>query len=1200
MIVACDYSDNLVRVGAANKRALFLLQTETGAHQLGDFSTALPDLVQAVTAGYERDIIELTEVPLKLAQHRMRVNVVAFKLLPSTDKKTEWLVTLDSSSSVESRQPDSNFLSQRTAPVTNLLAHAMQHISDAILITRAAPLAQPGPEIVFANNAFYHMSGYAYGEVIGKTPRFLQGDLTERYELDRIKKAIADGGRVRSRLYNYRKDGTPYRVEIDIAPVYGNSSTPSHFVSVQRDISDGTETTTHEQQVARRLSVLVHKALDGYALLDVHGNLVDASASGVNALGWQTGALLGKCCLDLVHPDDQEFVQGVFREIRAVPNSSRRIDTRVNRADGSVTWIAVTLTNLLHETDVRAIVLNYRDVTNRKIPEFALQRSEERHRLLFERNPGAMWLCDPKTLGFLQVNAAAVQKYGYSDVHFAQMTIPDILPLTSREAFLTKTQNAQINLPTSLGTWSLIAFDGSIIDAELYGSRLVEHSGEMLLIMAVDVTQQTIAHREMASSNLRVQRLLEEEQERSEVLHALADAAIEINICKNTEELLQRAADYARRLTHSDISTVRLTVAGHSPQDFAVHSTILDSSEVVEQLNVADKNESGVATLGRTLEPRQPDELDALHTGDSDVENQAGAPGEASSRLTVPLNDTQGEFVGELEVFRQSGVVYSGDDEIVLIQLAHMVTGSLQNKILVAHLTENSEQLRKSEQRYALAVEGSNDGIWDWIIETDKVIRSPRFLTLLGMESNTAIEERLAWYERIHPEDRDRVEKALNDHLQYHAPYDVEMRVMTFSGEYRSFRSRGQAVWNEEGQPVRMAGSFTDLTERKALEAQLLQAQKLESIGRLAGGIAHDFNNMLTGILGFGELAQLKLDEGSTDVRDDLRQIEAAALRAAELTSQLLAFARKQIITPQTTDLNDLARSTRGMLTRLIGETITLQEDLQPGIWMVNIDPGQFQQVLVNLAINARDAMPDGGQLLIETANVVLDSDYTALHSTVQPGEYVLLAVTDTGIGMNESTKALIFEPFFTTKERGKGTGLGLSTVYGVINQNQGHVHVYSEPGQGTTFKCYFKRAYEDTAPYTPPIEASLPVGGTERVLLVEDDALVRQFAYSALVSGGYMVTAVDCAADALALVSSQNVPFDVVVTDVVLPGLGGKDLVDQLLVLNPKLRVLFVSGYTENSIVHHGVLKAGTSFLSKPFTVSSLLSKLRILIDAT
>jgi PAS domain S-box-containing protein len=1081
-----------------------------------------------------------------------------------------------------------------------LLAHAMQHTSDAVLITTAVPIDRPGPAIVFANNAFYRMSGYKYDEVVGKTPRFLQGELTERHELDRIRQAIADGGPVRSRLYNYRKDGTPYRVEIDIAPVYGNSRTPSHFVSVQREISDGTETGAHEQQVARRLSVLVHKALDGYALLDVRGNLVDASASGVNGLGWPTGALLGKCCLDLVHPDDQEFVQGVFREIRAVPNSSRRIDTRVNRADGSVTWIAVTLTNLLHETDVRAIVLNYRDVTNRKIPEFALQRSEERHRLLFERNPGAMWLCDPKTLGFLQVNAAAVQKCGYSDVHFARMTVLDILPLTSRGAFLAKTQNAQINFPTSLGAWSLIALDGSIIDAELYGSRLVDDSGETLLIMAVDVTQQTIAHREMASSNLRVQRLLEEEQERSEVLHALADAAIEINTCKNTEELLQRAADYARRLTHADISSVRLTVAGDRPQDFTVQSANLDRSEVVERLDVADENSSGTATRGHPLEPCETNELDASHTRESDLENLAVSPGETSSRLTVPLNDNQGEFVGKLEVLRQSGAVYSGDDKIVLIQLAQMVTGSLQNKVLVEQLTENSEELRKSEQRYALAVEGSNDGIWDWIIETDKVIRSPRFLTLLGMESNTTIETRLAWYERIHPEDRDRVGKALNDHLLYHAPYDVEMRVMTFSGEYRSFRSRGQAVWDEEGRPVRMAGSFTDLTERKALEAQLLQAQKLESIGRLAGGIAHDFNNMLTGILGFGELAQLKLDEGSTDVREDLLQIEAAALRATELTSQLLAFARKQIIAPQTTDLNDLARSTRAMLTRLIGETITLQEDLQPGIWMVNIDPGQFQQVLVNLAVNARDAMPDGGQLLIETANVVLDSDYTALHSTVQPGEYVRLAVTDTGIGMNESTKALIFEPFFTTKDRGKGTGLGLSTVYGVISQNQGHVHVYSEPGQGTTFKCYFKRAYDDTVPFKPPIEASLPVRGTERVLLVEDDSLVRQFAYSALVSGGYMVMAVDCAADALALVSSQNVPFDIVITDVVLPGMGGKDLVDHLLVLYPKLRVLFMSGYTENAIVHHGVLASGTSFLSKPFTVSSLLSKLRILLDAT
>ncbi len=1195
LTIVCDYLAHNLVVGTCNTSASQLL-SHSGPLLAGTpIQMVIPDLVAALVEGRLEKCIDLSTLLERAGTGQFQVDLHAVRLLPSTLNHTEWLCTLDRSTVSQPgrrRELDSSRLPSKIGPVHH--ADNPDVGQGAVLVSTVPSKMGEPAAIVFANEPFYNMTGLTASDVLGNSIGSSTGLFVDNETLNRAVLDAADGATVRYSVTVATKLSGDVVVEAELLPIFDASRSVSHLMHVFHIDSKPTDGIPLAPGLSRKLEAVVNKALDGYALLDVHGAILDASSSGLIGLGWPREYLLGRNCLDIVHPEDQEFVVNVFRDIRSMPGATRRIDMRVNKADGAITWIAVTFTNLLHEPDVRAIVLNYSDVTTRKYTEFALQRSEERHRLLFESNPGAMWLCNPESLKVMQVNTAAELTYGYSSREFAAMTILDMLPLTSRQAFLTKCHNAPIDQPTSLGVWSLIVADGSVVDAEFHASRLVEENSDLILIMAVDVTMQTLAHRELLNSNLRVQLLLEEEQERSEILHALAEAAILINTCKTSQDVLQRAADYARRLTHAVVATIELDITDDQEAAVSVTSTDLPSESVTQ--TIASAVEASL-TIRKSTSGSMAD-FDLIQTEDRDASRHVDDRDGTVTKLTVPLRDVGGRVVGCLEVYREGSSACSADDENVLVQLAQMVTGTLNNRRLVEELTRNSEELRKSEERYALALEGSNDGIWDWLVDSDVVIRSPRFLSLVGFDSNENIEHLGAWNERIHPEDREKVAKARHDHLYHGVPYDVEMRVLTFSGEYRSFRSRGQAVWDESGRPVRMVGSFTDLTERKALEEQLLQAQKLESIGRLAGGIAHDFNNMLTGILGFGELARLKLDEGSTDIQEDLQQIEGAALRAAELTSQLLAFARKQIITPQTTDLNELARTTHSMLTRLIGETIFLQEDLQEDLWMVNIDPGQFQQVIMNLAVNARDAMPNGGRLLIETANVVLDSEYAALHAGLVPGEYVMLAVTDTGIGMDDTTKSLIFEPFFTTKERGKGTGLGLATVYGIISQNQGHVHVYSEPGRGTAFKCYFRRVYDDTVVYEPPTEPSAPMVGTERVLLVEDDSLVRQFAEAALVSGGYSVVAVGNGPDALGAALHQERPFDLVVTDVVLPGMGGNDLAERLADYLPGIKVLFVSGYTENAVVHQGVLSPGTSFLSKPFTVSSLLTKVRSLLD--
>jgi two-component system, cell cycle sensor histidine kinase and response regulator CckA len=412
-------------------------------------------------------------------------------------------------------------------------------------------------------------------------------------------------------------------------------------------------------------------------------------------------------------------------------------------------------------------------------------------------------------------------------------------------------------------------------------------------------------------------------------------------------------------------------------------------------------------------------------------------------------------------------------------------------------------------------------------------------------------------------------------------------------------------IQNQAGQTTGEVLVLRDITERRQAEetlqrteAQLLQAQKMEAVGRLAGGVAHDFNNLLTAIIGYSQLLQSQLEPNSS-MRHDIDEICKAGQRAAALTTQLLAFSRKQVLQPKILDLNNIVANTSKMLSRLIGEDIRFRTTLDPGLKQVKADPGQMEQVLMNLAVNARDAMPDGGSLSIETANVYLDDRYAEQHVDVQPGHHIMLAVSDNGCGMDSKTMAKIFEPFFTTKEQGKGTGLGLATVYGIVKQSGGHLWVYSEPDKGTTFKVYLPQAENESA----PLEAALPSDvlpvGTETVLLAEDDLQVRVFASRVLQGLGYRVLEAADGNEALLVAGQTARAIDILLTDVVMPQVGGKNLSEKLKWERPEIKVLFLSGYTADSIVHHGVLDEGMAFLHKPFNSGDLARKVREVLDS-
>jgi len=505
------------------------------------------------------------------------------------------------------------------------------------------------------------------------------------------------------------------------------------------------------------------------------------------------------------------------------------------------------------------------------------------------------------------------------------------------------------------------------------------------------------------------------------------------------------------------------------------------------------------------------------------------------------------------------------------------------------------ETLRESEEKHRLLVNNATDAIF---VAQDEVIKfpNPRTEELVGYSAEELATIRFT--DLIHPEDTDKVRDRYRRRLKGESlPTTYSFRIINRAGE-ELWTQLNTVVITWGGRPATL-NFLRDITPQRKLEAQLQQSQKMEAIGILAGGVAHDFNNILTTIIGNASLALMNVSKDDT-LREEIEEIKIAGERAASLTRQLLAFSRKQIIHPKILDLNELLTDIEKMLGRLIGEDIELLTIPGPALWQVEADPGQMEQVIMNLAINARDAMPKGGKLTVETANVDLDRNYFRKHGIEkeQPGTYVMLAVSDTGIGMDKETQEHIFEPFFTTKEIGKGTGLGLSTVYGIVKQNNGFIWVYSEPGQGSTFKIYLPKAKGDVEEEEKERTSVSELGGSETVLIVEDDDSLRKLAQRTLQQHGYRVLEAENGEDALRISKEHEGPIDLLITDVVMPKMGGKEVAERLQPLYPQMKVIYMSGYTDDAIVQHGVLGPGLNFLEKPFTPEGLARKVREILN--
>jgi two-component system cell cycle sensor histidine kinase/response regulator CckA len=594
-----------------------------------------------------------------------------------------------------------------------------------------------------------------------------------------------------------------------------------------------------------------------------------------------------------------------------------------------------------------------------------------------------------------------------------------------------------------------------------------------------------------------------------------------------------------------------------------------------------------IAMLQRRLGVDLTDSLGRMTKGYNDLKARLDA------LLTRQKEEMRSAFTSTQAAQRTSARLFGA---VILVCLVFLVGLSVvigrSQELTAAAYRESEELLLKSQKMLQEAQRTAHIGSWDWDLVTNEVVWSEEFHRIIGRDPESFRPSVQAFLDAVHPEDREAVQAQIEAWIRTGDRSDFVLRIVRQDGDVRSLFTSGSVVLGQTGKAARIFGTCQDVTEQRRLEEQLRQSQKMEAVGRLAGGVAHDFNNLLTVIQGYADLLRNDSGAGEGEERTEaIEQIRIASKRAAALTGQLLAFSRQQVLQPKILELNAVVSNLAPMLRRVIGEDITLVTNLDPRGESVLADAGQLEQVIMNLVVNSRDAMPQGGTLTVETGSVDV-AELPGIELETPPGRYARLTVKDTGTGLSPQVQARVFEPFFTTKEVGKGTGLGLATVYGIVKQSGGFVQLHSELGHGATFNVYFP-CTEGEVRQVEPVSGIRQVLPSEKIiLLIEDEDAVRKLLFSVLSGHGYTVLQAASGQEALAVASGHAGPIDLVLSDVVMPGTGGPETVAELQRSRPTSQVIFMSGYTDDSVVRHGLTDSGRYFIQKPFTPVTLLKK--------
>ncbi|MRR15520.1 MAG: PAS domain S-box protein [Deltaproteobacteria bacterium] len=839
-------------------------------------------------------------------------------------------------------------------------------------------------------------------------------------------------------------------------------------------------------------------------------------------------------------------------------------------------------------------IIIIRDITDRKTAESALRESEKTYRLLTEKMSDVVWIVD-MNLQTVYVTPSVQAVLGYTQEERRRMPIEEQftpeslafgLSAFASELAREKEGNADPDRKVPL----LLEYchkDGTTrwMDTIIGGVR--NNQGVLTGLHGVsrDITMRKLAEDSLQQSEQKYRELASYHKRLNDISIVFAEAA-------STQALLGKIAESLRLLTGALAAT--FSIYQRETRSLKLASLSIDPAadekvgvffgpELYEmRMPVSDEDMEDMLQEGL----RRPKDLYELSFGAvprelSDIVMQTGG----CRQIIALAVSYAGEVIGACAAY------LSGDQPVVpddALKTFAYLTGMALNRKLA------EETIRKSEERYRTIFESTATA--NIIIDEKTVIlmANNNFAQLSGY-SKQELEGKMSWTAFIHPDDLEKLNayQALRRTDAGSAPATYEFRFINREGETRDIIIN-VAILPETKESV---ASLVDLTERKQLEKQLVQAQKMESVGRLAGGVAHDFNNMLGVIIGNAEMAIKKTNHGEP-LYQSLHDILNAGMRSADLTRQLLAFARKQTVSPRVMDLNDTVTGMLKMLQRLIGENITLGWHPGRNLWKIKIDPSQIDQLLANLAVNARDAIDKTGQIRIETGNVTCDEAYCADRPEWVPGDFVILAVSDSGCGIARDALTNIFEPFFTTKKEGQGTGLGLATVYGIVKQNNGFINVYSEPGQGTTFRIYLPRYQSDVPEAAGDMqEAEIP-RGTETILIVEDEATVLKLTKAMLEALGYRVLAAGDRNQALDLARENSEKIHLLLTDVVMPDMNGKELSERITAVTPGLKHLYMSGYTADVIARQGVLDDGVKLIAKPFSLKDLALKVREALD--